>query len=195
MYGEGKLPESEVQGLRTLFNWLGQEIGDLNPASIEKIKIASLAYVSIGLGPSFETQGVFDIFHAMPEAKERAKLKPPTEVMDFFDRLFASEAEIKEKREHDFSIERARIKKVFDEIKSKPLNSKDLKHKFSEKKKVFWGLASLWLFWVVMRTKSSFELVGYDFHQWDDDMFIMNVVVFPFIMWIGNFFYKRYFAK
>lgn len=77
----------------------------------EKIRKAWHAYVAIGLAPSSHLQPVFDAMsdelkHDDPPYKDS---KVPTEVIDVFGRLLATDLEIKKKRASDIASTKARL--------------------------------------------------------------------------------------
>lgn len=186
-----------------LFKWLGQDIDKLTPESTIKFKRAYLAYLSIGMSPSFDSQPLFDMIHALPEAKERMKLKPPTEIMDIFDRMIATDDEIAKKREHDLAAERKKFEQVFQKLNQKPKmvdqqfvdRIKDKVNDLSEKTKIFLSITFAWFVWVSLRTNTYFELLGHYFGRWDDDMFLQNFLTVPVLLLLGNFLYNRYIKK
>lgn len=195
MYKDPNQSPAVRKDTEDLYRWLGQDVGVLTPTSTEKFRTAYLAYLSIGVSPNFSSQPLFDMIHALPEVKERIKLKPPTEIMDIFDRMIATDEEISKKRSHDYSIERKKIEKTFGLLKNKPKTVDQVKEKFesfSEKTKIFLVVTVCWFLWVIIRTSTYFELLGHDFDQWDEDMFLQNFLVVPVVLIVGNFLYNRY---
>lgn len=195
IYKEGSPPPLIKKHTEILFNWLGQEIGPLTLESAEKVKGAYLAYLALGVAPSSDTQALFDMIHSQPDAKEWAKLKPPTEIMDIFDRMIASEEKIREKRQQDLEIEKQKFQKVFQQFPKKTNHRGGINERLSrltEKQKAFWVLTAIWFCWVTIRTNADFELLGHDFQEWDSDMYLQNLAVVPLLMFVGNFLYVRY---
>lgn len=187
------------QGLRKdtecICKWLGQEIGPLTPESTEKLRSAFLGYLSIGLAPSFAMQPVFDLFNKHPQSRERMLLKPPAEIMDIFDRFCATEEEINKKRAYDHALEKKKIEQIAAKFKKKPPPPAGLIVETTlamEKNRFLLGAAGAWFLWVYFRTKGAFELLGTDLHQWDPDMFYVNLLVVPFTFFMGKFLWKTY---
>ena len=191
---EDKPPPIKIKkDTEILFNWLGQEIGVLNKSSIDKLKSAWIAYLSIGFPPTDALQESFDLYSKSPGAEQRSKNRPPQEIMDVFDRMLASEEDIKERRDRVFGEEKRKIEAVFKKFKKKKTLLEELKDTYdemSDKKRIFWKLTIAWIFWVLVRSNNSFELVGYYFNKWDDGMFIQNVLVVPVLLYVGHYVYK-----
>lgn len=91
--------------------WLENYGTPLTDTELEKVQDAWLAYLAIGLAPSFALQGPFDALSAA--IKKQIVITPahkaPTKVMDVFDRLLATDKDIKEKRASDIEAERKRF--------------------------------------------------------------------------------------
>jgi NADH:ubiquinone oxidoreductase subunit 6 (subunit J) len=51
--------------------------------------------------------------------------------------------------------------------------------------------SSIWISWVSLRTATGFELLGYYFHEWDEDMYIVNVMIVPLALLIFGVWKKR----
>jgi hypothetical protein len=92
-------------------DWLGHSGGELEETQRIKIAQAWSAYMAIGVGPSAKLQPIFS--EVSSELKRGSKLdRPPTDVMNVFDRLLASDAEIKAKRDADIANEKLRLQKA-----------------------------------------------------------------------------------
>lgn len=58
---------------------------------------------------------------------------------------------------------------------------KKRKH-FSKNKKIWIVSSIVWVAWVSFRTFDSFELIGFDLNQWNDDYFFLNLFIIPILM-------------
>lgn len=96
--------------------WLGCSGRELNQNDFDKIGKAWKAYIAIGLAPSFKLQETFDQLSEKykKEGYSFKADKAPTEVMDVFDRLMATEEEIKIKRKSDIEKDKAMLKEAFE---------------------------------------------------------------------------------
>lgn len=98
--------------------WLGHSGGQLTKEQKQKIAEAWTAYLAIGLAPSHTLQKNFDHFAA--EVAGEIASKPPTEIMNVFDRMLASDEEIKTKRESDLREERRNFQRAFHGVRVTP---------------------------------------------------------------------------
>jgi hypothetical protein len=105
--------------------------------------------------------------------------------MDVFDRMLATDAEIKSKHIYELEKEKKRLSEVLGtRTKSTtPVVTKKFKE-LSKDKKYFLGLSLMWIIWVLVRTNDSFELVGYWFERWDEDSIYINMLIGPVIIWL-----------
>jgi hypothetical protein len=96
--------------------WLGCAGRELNQNDFDKIGKAWKAYIAIGLAPAFKLQESFDQFSEKykQEGYSFKEDKAPTEVMDVFDRLMASDEEIELKRQSDIEKDKAKLKEAFE---------------------------------------------------------------------------------
>ena len=101
--------------------WLGSSGRDLTPQDYEQVGRAWRAYYAIGVAPSHSLQKEFDAFSAKYKATGQSfdKDKAPTKVMDVFDRLLASDADIKAKQEADWAAEKDKLAQTFSGIPGK----------------------------------------------------------------------------
>jgi len=106
---------------KILEDWLGCQGRELTAADDQRIRMAWMGYYAVGLAPSFNLQPVYDLFATQHDVKEFKKHKPPTAVMDVFDRMQASDEEIAKKRAHDEAIAKSQIRAALNLPKSKPL--------------------------------------------------------------------------
>jgi len=107
-----------IDDWRTLAAWLNSDGSELSPVQLQRVLHAWRAYVAIGLAPSFKLQEVFDALGRLylqqyPDCKSE---KPPTKVMDVFDRLIATDKEIAEKRASDLATEHAKFEPLIQKL-------------------------------------------------------------------------------
>ena len=97
---ELKMDSQEDSASSTLVNdwkiierWLGCSGRELNTKDSEKISKAWRAYIAIGLAPSDKSQPIFSSFSEKYKQQGLSYIsdKPPTEVLDVFDRLIATD--------------------------------------------------------------------------------------------------------
>ena len=84
-------------------SWLGAQGSPLTPEELDRFRVGWKAYIAQGVAPSLKLQRTFEtISRALrvsdPDCHQH---KPPIVVMDAFDRLLASDAEIRDKRLRD----------------------------------------------------------------------------------------------
>jgi hypothetical protein len=106
-------PVSVVNDWKVIERWLGCTGRDLTSIDDERIGKAWKAYIAIGVAPSFELQPTFDTLSDQYKQQGYSfkSDKPPTEVMDVFDRFLASDADIKAKKAKDYSEDNPELKK------------------------------------------------------------------------------------
>lgn len=98
--------------------WIGHSSGELTAEQSDKLERAWIAYLAIGVAPSADLQEGFSMF-AQQLAGADMRDRPPTEVMDVFDRLMASDAEIKAKRAADMKRTKAELRPLLDSLYKK----------------------------------------------------------------------------
>lgn len=57
--------------------------------------------------------------------------------------------------------------------------------------KRYLAISVVWILWVSLRTATDFELLGYYFHEWDNDMFYINAILVPVAMLIFGIWQKN----
>lgn len=95
----------------TVADWLDHKGGPLTLDQRLQITEAWIAYLSIGVAPSLTLQALFD--RMSEDLAGETTIRPPTAVLDVFDRLLATDDEIKIKRASDLRGERKKIQEVF----------------------------------------------------------------------------------
>lgn len=103
----------------TIRLWLGDCDDELSVDHLEKIGKAWRAYLAIGLAPSHELQTVFDAIHERFNTVQAKHDRPPVEIMNVFDRLLASDAQIKAKRVSDVKAEGEKLAKIIGRLPGK----------------------------------------------------------------------------
>ncbi|WP_146204387.1 hypothetical protein [Massilia glaciei] len=194
-YRKSSCAPSIQTDLKTVFAWLGQDIGELTAQSEVLYRRGYLAYLSIGVAPSFQLQKSFDMAFAHPEARARAKHKPPEAVMDAFDRMFASDSEIASKRKHDWEVETAQMSQALNKVRVSHSGTGWLVNFVigtTEKARLFRAVSVAWCVWVLLRTEIYFELVGFQFHQWDEEMLVANLLALPVLVYLSHYLFKVY---
>lgn len=105
-------PQSMRDDWAMIARWLAWTEGEFTAAQSEKIKSAWTHYFAIGLAPSIKLQEQFDFFAR--ELKDWPKdERPPTEIMNVFDRMMASDEDIATKRKLDLETEAKRLRPLF----------------------------------------------------------------------------------
>lgn len=99
--------------------WLGDCDDELSADHLAKIGTAWRAYLAIGLAPSHELQTLFDATHERFNTAQAKRDRPPVEIMNAFDRLLASEAQIKAKRASDTKAEGEKLAKIIGRLPGK----------------------------------------------------------------------------
>ena len=99
--------------------WLGNSDNELSADHLEKIGKAWRAYLAIGLAPSHQLQPVFDSFHERFNTAEAKSDKPPVEIMHAFDRMLATDDQIRIKRASDMKAEGEKLAKIIGRLPGK----------------------------------------------------------------------------
>jgi nitroreductase len=179
-------PESMRNDWGVVAGWLGHSAGELSAFQSDKLERAWVAYLAIGLAPSFELQSAFshysEQFSDVPKS-DRA----PTEVMNVFDRLLATDDKIKAKRAADWKAEEERFRPLFAKLKG-------------EKQPSWWRrqppLVRNWIFsaavWAVFMFVYAFFFDAFDTGGWyymDDDETMRFVLIVLAPVGAGAVFY------
>jgi hypothetical protein len=96
-------PQAVRNDWEAICRWVGSR-DVLSLANEQKINAAWQAYLATGSAPSVTLQPAFDYAHRK-WGKTRTSDKPPTYVMDVFDRMLATDQEIAHKRSLDVKAE------------------------------------------------------------------------------------------
>lgn len=111
---DGEQPGSPLplrRDWQTLAAWLDHAGGTLTKSEKEKAARGWAAYLALGLAPSDKLQPAFD--HFSRHVRSAKSDRPPKEVLDVFDRLLATDADILQKREMDWAAEKKRFDVLF----------------------------------------------------------------------------------
>ena len=182
----GDAPSSLVDDWKIIEKWLGCAGRQLTKEDNEKIGKAWRAYLAVGVAPSDKLQPVFTSFSNQYQREGLAYVadKPPTEVMDVFDRLLATDAEIKKKRARDIDSERKRFEAILQNVRV-DRGLRDRFESLSRNKRILIAIAVAWVAWVVLRTSGDYEILGIYLDDWEEDMFLVNLLLPPFVIWIS----------
>ncbi|WP_311969111.1 hypothetical protein [Pseudomonas baltica] len=96
-------PQTLRNDWEAICRWVGSR-DVLSLANEQRINAAWQAYLAVGLAPSVNLQPAFDYAHGK-WGKTNSSDKPPTYVMDAFDRMLATDKEIAHKRALDVKAE------------------------------------------------------------------------------------------
>lgn len=181
-------PQSMRDDWATIAKWLGWTQGEFTAAQSEKIKSACTHYFTIGLAPSIKLQEQFDSLAR--ELKDWPKgERPPTEIMNAFDRMMATDEDIAEKRKLDLEAEAKRFQPLF--------------AKASKPNPVSWWRAlesrtRKWLFacvvWAVVMTIYAMFFDPFDTGGWDsmDDDDTQKFLLILTVPVVGGLVWKAY---
>ena len=179
-------PSELVNDWQIIENWLGCKNRKITSTEEEKIGKGWKSYLAIGLAPSFKLQPAFD--HFSKQYKDSGfsfkEDKPPTEVMDVFDRLLATDEELSVKRKHDWSEEKKKFESILNKLPKKRLTFKQKVSSLSKKTRIFIATSVAWFVWVVFRTTDDWEILGIYLDEWDEDMFFANVALPILLVWL-----------
>lgn len=111
---------------KVIEEWLGCEGRELTQEDDEKIGRSWRAYLAVGVAPSHDLQPAFD--QISKDYRDSGQYnpgdKPPEPVMDVFDRLLATDDEIKKKKSWDWSEDNPEMKRLADAIRKVSSHSK-----------------------------------------------------------------------
>lgn len=173
----GDSPSELNSDWKVIENWLDLNSSNITPEAEAKIGKAWKAYLAIGLAPSFKLQEAFNHYSEQYKKSDYSfkNDKPPTEVMDVFDRLLATDQEISSKREHDWAEEKKKIEAVFKQLPKKKLTLKQRIHSLSKNSRIIVASSVAWFVLVSFRTIDDWEILGVYLDDWDEDMFFANL--------------------
>lgn len=138
---------------RVIEEWLGCQDRELNENDMDKIAKAWKAYLAIGLSPSAKLQSTFDHFHQSykDEGYTFEMDRAPSAVMDVFDRLLATDKEIRAKQKADMAEEASKWGSLLRDLGSTRSNhgsryqGSGLKGWNVDKEKLSISIAAIWL--------------------------------------------------
>jgi hypothetical protein len=188
----GDAPTGQLENWQVIERWLGCKGGNITSVEEDKIGKGWKAYLAIGPAPSFKLQDAFDFYEK--QYKESGYSfkddKPPTEVMDVFDRLLATDKEITAKKNHDWAEEKKKWEAVLKKLPKKKLTFAQRISSLSKNSRVFIAASVAWFIWVVFRTADYWEILGIDLNDWDEDMFFANLILPIIAVWLTFKTYK-----
>jgi len=158
--------------------WLGDCDRELSADHLEKIGKAWRAYLAIGLAPSHELQPVFDSVRERFNTPEAKRDRPPVEIMDVFDRLLASDNQIRAKRASDAKAESERLAKIIGRLPG--TNKKGLWSRQSRSVRgwifvsVAWAVIALFIIIV-------FDPLDFPGWNWADERDFLKVMAIVFL--------------
>ena len=148
-------PEAIKRDWNIIEDWLGCSGRDLSAPDDERIRLAWMGYYAVGLAPSLSLQSAFDLFAATHDVKTFRQHKPPTAVMDVFDRMLAKDEDIAKKRAHDIEQAKTEMQAVVSAtggIRKVPAladrNSPDFLRKTEKLRRLIFGIYLVcWVTW------------------------------------------------
>ena len=159
-------PEAIKRDWEIIEDWLGCSGRDLSADDDERIRLAWMGYYAVGLAPSFELQPAFDLFATSHDVKTFRQHKPPTAVMDVFDRMLAKDENIAKKRAHDIEQEKEKMQTAMSALgrgakapTPTERNSPDFMRKSEQLRRLIFGIfAVCWFAWFYNETSGFKEV-------------------------------------
>ena len=188
----GDASAGQLEDWQVIEKWLDCRGGNITPVEEEKIGKGWKAYLAIGLAPPFKLQEAFDFYEKQYKESGYSfkEVKPPTEVMDVFDRLLATDNEITTKKNHDWAEEKKKFEAVLNKLPKKNFTFKQRISSLSKNSRIFIAASLAWFVWVVFRTADDWEILGIYLNDWDEDMFFANVILPILTVWLAFKTYK-----
>ncbi len=167
-------------------DWLEYSAGELTSTQVDQIKRGWSGYLAIGLAPCHNLQPNFDHFSKQVSGEELNRT--PTIIMNVFDRLLATDQEIKQKRVADIEAERRKLEPIFEAIKRRDLS------RWRSLSPAFRQWVFVCIIWFVAVYAYAYLFDPFDTGGWDnmdDDAFnrVVAVAVLPII---GGFLHRAY---
>lgn len=184
-------PEAVRRDWTIIAKWLDHSTGDLSLDQHRRIERAWLAYLAIGAAPSHKLQPAFSMFAGQLVGTDKAD-RAPTAVMDVFDRLIASDADIERKRAADMNATKAQLQPLLDRL------NHDRRPRWWRRQS---GLVRRWIFaavlwallmFVVFRFFDPFDVGGWD--RLDDEEMVQFalIVLAPVAAGAAFYIYRRW---
>jgi len=175
----------------TICLWLGDCDSELSADHLERIGKAWRAYLAIGLAPSVELQTVFDSMHERFNTTEAKRDKPPVEIMDAFDRMLASDAQIKAKRASDTEAERAKFAKAMEGLHRKPKKWQWSRQSRSLRGWIFVSVAWAVIALFIIAVFNPLEVWNWGRAEWRDYLKAMAIMFLPAVAGILKAAYSK----
>lgn len=188
---DASLPDAPAQTKAdwfTLAAWLGQKGERLTDEQQTKFTKAWTDYFALGSAPSMTLQPTFLAFAA--ELPDKPKVTAPREIIRIFERMLATDEEIRVKHLHDFEKGR----EVMDKI------TKAIAEPKSEAKSAGWNVRKL-VFWTAAWTLAvfgyawladPFDVGGWDELSDDEMARLVAVSLLPLAVAIAVSLYNRW---
>lgn len=148
--------------------WLGSKGRDLTKEDELRVAKGWRAYIALGIAPSDALRPTFKHLSKGPE-EERTKLlasTPPAEVLEVFERLLATTSEQSKRNTTPVPA-------------PQPIELGTWLKNLSRAKRLFIVATAVWCAWVIFRTSDRYDLLGIYFDKWDNDMFLVNLLLPP----------------
>lgn len=172
-------PLSIITDWKIIETWLNCSGREISIEDKKKIHGALKYYYARGVAPSETLQESFTSF-AKQYQKDDIK-KPPIQILDVFDRMFATNTDIKCKQEFDSKNSSNNIKyKNNPETKFNEIL--DYLKSLNRNKRAFISMTTLWFIWVLFRTINDYKIMGVRFDDWSEKMFLINLILPPIII-------------
>lgn len=187
-------PEQMRSDWKILENWLGCAGRELSVQDGERIRAGWKAYFGLGLAPSRELQPLFDSVHEQYERDgvDYKSSKPPTEVMDVFDRMLAKDADIRAKKREDWDSEKKRLEPLLQGLRSG--SEVSWWRRKSENFRRWLFVSAFWAVAVLLFVVIFDPFNNGDWRYMDDDEYVQmfTIMVIPFLAGVLRYLYSKW---
>lgn len=176
--------------------WLENYGTPLTDIELAKVQDAWLAYLAIGLAPNFSLQPTFDMLSEI--IRKQVVILPahkaPTKIMDVFDRLLATEQEIKEKRASDLEAERKRLEPLLKSFAKKSAKETNWWRRKPLETRKWIFFSSIWTIFVFSfyLLIDPFDRDGLDWWSRSEVFQMLIVASASWMAWLINTAYKKF---
>lgn len=187
-----KTPNGVVQDWKIIEQWIGCEERELNQQDKDRIERAWKSYFAIGIAPSLELQPLFNNFRVQAKLEKWEIVSIPSVVRDVFDRLLATDEEIKEKKkaEQIRLMQLAEHHKRQQSINTERNVKQRMRVNLSRKNRIYAVTLAMWVFYVFFRTAGYHEVFGFELSRWSSDSFWLNLLLPPLAIFVGIYLNK-----
>jgi len=175
----------------TVADWLGHTSGPLTAEQAKSVEEAWIAYWAMGVAPSGKLQDQFD--HYSTELAGRRGTTPPKAVLDVFDRMLATDEEIRTKRSADTRREAQAFQRAAQALKGRPLREGARPEGGPSLRQamfgtVVWGVAVFVYAWLF----DPFDEGGWD--RLDDEQFnkLFVICILPLVAFLLLKIYRKW---